>query len=160
MKYFEGIIIGGAALNLLGVISRFTQDVDFLDPDIPKDVKEASIEFAKIHPELKLKTYEWINNGPISLKRDLPSGWRNDLQIVFQGQSILLYTLGRLNLLRTKLYACADRGIDYQDCIAMAPTKNELNQCKEWVLAGDASDLWPIRVNEVFNKLAKDLKLE
>lgn len=80
--------------------------------------------------------------------------------MIFKGESLTLYTLSRLNLLRTKLYACADRAIDYQDCVAMAPTKEELEACKEWVLAGDAHELWPKRVEEVFIQLSKDLRHE
>jgi hypothetical protein len=77
---FEAIIIGGAALNIMDVISRETKDVDFLDPDIPEEIKNASIDFALKNPDLKLAVNNWINNGPKSLTRDLPSGWRNDLQ--------------------------------------------------------------------------------
>jgi hypothetical protein len=35
----------------------------------------------------------------------------------------------------------------------------ELDACKEWVLAGDASELWPQRVENIFKKLKEDLKL-
>lgn len=157
---FSAIIIGGAALNLMGVITRETQDVDFLDPEIPAEIKKASKEFALQNPNLMLNPAEWINNGPSSLKRDLPTGWRMDLQTIFQGEALTLLTLGRLNLLRTKLYAYADRGIDYQDCMALAPTLSELEDCREWVLQGDASELWPQRVEVIFGKLKKDLGYE
>lgn len=42
---FRAIIIGGAALNLMGVISRETRDVDFLDPEIPAEIKKAQKGF-------------------------------------------------------------------------------------------------------------------
>jgi len=32
---FEAVAIGGAALNLLGVVSRLTKDCDILYPEIP-----------------------------------------------------------------------------------------------------------------------------
>ncbi len=156
---FEAIIIGGAALNIMGVITRETRDVDFLDPEIPHEIKKASIEFANTYPELKLEAREWLNNGPASLKRDLPKGWRSDIQQIFKGRALSLFTLGRLNLLRSKLYAYADRDIDYHDCMALAPTMTELEACKEWVLLGDTNELWPKRVEEIFDKLKKDLKL-
>ena len=157
---FEAVIIGGAALNIMNVISRQTKDVDFLDPEIPDVIKKASLDFAIKNPELKLDSANWVNNGPSSLIRDLPKNWRDDLQIIFQGQALKLWTLGRLNLLRTKLYAYADREIDYGDCIALNPTLSELKECKEWVLQGDASELWPARVDTIFQTLIKDLKLE
>ena len=155
----EAIIIGGAALNIMGVITRETRDVDFLDPEIPNEIKKASIEFANNYPELMLEANEWLNNGPASLKRDLPKDWRSDLQQIFKGKALSLLTLGRLNLLRSKLYAYADRNIDYQDCMALSPTLLELEACKEWVMQGDASELWPNRVEEIFTKLKKDLNL-
>ena len=147
---FEAIIIEGAALNIMDVIKRETKDVDFLDPEIPEKIKKASVDFALKNPDLKLAVHEWINNGPKSLTRDLPQGWRNALH---------LWTLGRLNLLRSKLYAYADRDTDYDDCIALRPTLAELDACKEWVLVGDASELWPQRVENIFKKLKEDLKL-
>lgn len=157
---FEAIIIGGAALNIMDVISRQTKDVDFLDPDIPEEIKKASENFATKNPILKLDPKNWMNNGPKTLINDLPKDWRNDLQKIYEGKSLTLWTLGRLNLLRTKLYAYADREIDYNDCIALNPTGLELDQCFAWVLKGDISELWPERVEFIFKKLKKDLKIE
>lgn len=157
---FEAIIIGGAALNIMDVVSRTTKDVDFLDPNIPESIKEASIEFAKVNPSFNLDPNDWFNNGPEFLKRDLPKNWRETLQVIFKGEALILHTLGRLNLLRTKLYAYADRDIDFEDCIALSPSLEELNQCKPWVLAGDTNELWPSRVEEAFTSLIKELKLE
>ena len=70
---FEGIVIGGAALILLDVVSRTTKDCDVLDPNIPAEVKSASVEFAAqcarrgtdLDPD-------WLNNGPQSLVEQLP----------------------------------------------------------------------------------------
>ncbi len=156
---FEAVIIGGAALNIMDVVTRQTKDVDFLDPDIPEEIKKASIDFAIVNPDLKLDAKNWLNNGPKSLTRDFPDGWRNDLQLIYKGTALRLWTLGRLNLLRSKLYAYADRETDYDDCMALKPTFKELEECKEWVLAGDGSELWPGRVNFIFQKLKEDLKL-
>ena len=156
---FEAIIIGGAALNIMDVISRQTKDVDFLDPDIPLEIKQASEDFAKKNPDLNLDPKNWFNNGPQSLIRDLPKDWRSDLQEIYKGKALHLWTLGRLNLLRSKLYAYADREQDYNDCMALNPTLSELDECKEWVLAGDISELWPERVEFIFQKLKEDLKL-
>ena len=36
---FSAVVIGGASLNLLGVISRETRDCDILDPNIPEKIK-------------------------------------------------------------------------------------------------------------------------
>jgi len=45
-KTFSAVIIGGGALSLLGIITRETQDIDILDPQLPKDIDELAREFA------------------------------------------------------------------------------------------------------------------
>ncbi len=155
---FEGVVIGGAALLLIHVIDRATKDVDILSPEIPDEIKKSSVDFAKKNPKLSLNPNEWFNNGPYSLKRDLPKGWKNRLQRVFKGKSLTLFTLGRLDLLRAKLYAACDRDIDFDDCVALKPTNKELEDCLDWVLKGDSNPLWPKRVEEIYEKLKKELK--
>ena len=43
---FDEVVIGGAALNLLGVVFRMTKDCDILQPEIPNEIAEASRTFA------------------------------------------------------------------------------------------------------------------
>ena len=43
---FDAVVIGGAALNLLGVVSRLTKDCDILLPEIPNEIAETSRTFA------------------------------------------------------------------------------------------------------------------
>lgn len=43
--HFDAVVIGGAALNLLGVVSRPTKDCDILFPEIPKEIAKASQTF-------------------------------------------------------------------------------------------------------------------
>ena len=154
---FEATIIGGAALIVMGVIDRATKDVDCLDPHIPPDIKKASIEFAKANPHFKLIEH-WLNNGPDSLKRDLGEGWRAGVEPIFEGKAMKLYTLGRLDLLKSKLFACCDRDLDFNDCLALNPTSSELDECIEWVIERDGSPLWPKRVDAVFKEIKKAMK--
>ncbi len=39
---FDAVVIGGAALSLLGVVSRPTKDVDILVPKIPHEIHVAA----------------------------------------------------------------------------------------------------------------------
>jgi len=72
---FEGVIIGGAALALLGVTTRQTRDCDVLDPLLPDAIVGASREFAREQRAAGLDlTDGWLNNGPRSLTDVLPSG--------------------------------------------------------------------------------------
>jgi hypothetical protein len=65
---FDAVVIGGAALNLLGVVSRLTKDCDILHPEIPNEIAEASRGFA-IEIRAKGGTLQdnWLNNGPIAV---------------------------------------------------------------------------------------------
>jgi len=155
---FEAVVIGGAALNLLGVISRFTRDCDVLDPKIPDEVLKAAHEFAaKVRLDGGVLRDDWFNNGPSSLKRTLPKTWQTTLQPLYQGKALKLHTLSRADLLKTKLFAFCDRGTDRDDCIKLNPTREELIQALPWVKDQDANVDWPKHVEETISELAEVL---
>jgi hypothetical protein len=87
----DAVVIGGAALNLLGVISRATKDCDILD------------------------------------------------------------------LLRSKLFALCDRGFDLGDCLALAPTADELGAILPWVEQQDGNPDWPAHVRATLAALGRKL---
>src|SRR4051812_35925032 len=120
---FQAVVIGGAALALLGVVSRQTKDCDVLDPELPAEIDAAARDFARGRLQLDDPLHEdWFNNGPASLASLLPDGWRTRLQPAFIGRALTLYTLGRAELLMSKLFALCDRGLDLVDCVALGPT--------------------------------------
>src|SRR5215469_159085 len=155
---FEGVVIGGAALNLLGVVSRLTKDCDILTPEIPKQIDEASRAFARqMRAAGGTLQDEWFNSGPASLRDQLLHGWEKRLQDAFVGQAIHLHTLGREDLLCAKLFALCDRGIDLADCIALAPTRAELTKVLAWLEQQDANSQWPAHVQATVADLARRL---
>ena len=150
---FEGVVIGGAALQLLDIITRRTKDCDVLTPVIPPEIKQASEDFAT---EAGLVS-DWFNNGPASLLRDLPQGWQAHLRPIYQGTNLRLLTLGREDILRSKLFAYVDRGIDEEDVIKLNPSKEEINAVLDWVKDRDANPTWPeyveMRINDLMRRL-------
>ncbi len=160
--HFEGVVIGGAALNLLGVVSRLTRDCDVLDPQIPDEILSASIAFANEQRSIGNVdiTKHWFNNGPATLKRNLPKKWESRLVPVFTGKAIIFKGLARADLLKTKLYAQADRQDDLADCVALKPTLLELKDSIEWVQNQDANPNWPKHVENIFTEVAKVLGYE
>lgn len=152
--HFEAVIIGGAALIVMDVVDRQTKDVDCLDPLIDARIKQASVEFAKRHPKFRLQP-DWLNNGPSTLKTELPKDWTTRLRSIYRGKALDLSTLGRIDLLRSKLYAYCDRQTDLDDCIALDPTLAELVECFPWVCARDANPGWPDHVLTSFEILAR-----
>lgn len=153
---FESVIIGGAALIVMGLGNRFTRDIDCLDPVIPDAIKQAAQDFRAGNPSLRLWE-NWLNNGPISLADDLPEGWDERLVPIFEGKALTFRTLGRLDLLMTKLFALCDRQQDLGDCVALSPTARELDACLGWLYERDGNPYWPDNVRLSLKKLAKEL---
>ncbi|MEZ4365246.1 MAG: DUF6036 family nucleotidyltransferase [Kofleriaceae bacterium] len=155
---FEGVVIGGSALALMGVIERPTRDVDILVPELPPPIAEAARGFAQGQRDAGVDLEdEWFNNGPIQLGDVLPAGWRERVEGIFEGEALVLSTLGRSDLLRSKLFAPCDRGIDLPDCVALAPTAAELAECEPWLAQQDANEHWPEHVHATLVDLARRL---
>lgn len=112
----DAVVVGGAALELLGLISRPTRDCGVLPP-----------------------------------------GWEQRTQSAFSGAALELRALGRLDLLRTKLFALCDRGTDLGDCVALAPSVVEIEEVRTWVEQQDGNPEWPGHVGNVLGDLARRL---
>ncbi len=154
----EAVVIGGVALNLLGVVSRPTKDCDILHPTLPEEVVAAARAFAReVCASGGVLADDWLNNGPSSLAKVLPSGWEDRLQTAFAGEVLLLRCPGRDDLLRSKLFALCDRGLDLGDCLALAPTAGELAALLPWVAQQDLNPDWPDHARTTFEDLARRL---
>ena len=155
---YEGVIVGGAALNLQGTVDRPTKDCDVLEPRPPDEVVEAARAFAALQRKRGDDLDDhWLNDGPGSLADVLPEGWRERVELVFDGRALRLRTLGREDLLRSKLFALCDRGIDLADCLAMRPTPEELEGLQPWLEEQDGNPGWPRHVRENLDLVAKRL---
>jgi hypothetical protein len=152
-------VIGGAALQLMGVIARPTKDCDVLDPALPREILQAADEFAATQASEQLRP-GWFNNGPASLLRTPPPIWVDRVQPLYSGTALELLTLGREDLLRSKLFALVDRNIDLPDCVALAPTLDELNALLPWLDEQDGNEQWPEYVRVMLGQLAQELGYE
>lgn len=154
----DAVVIGGAALNLLGVITRATKDCDILDPPLPPAIVDAARSFAaEVRRRGEELQDDWLNNGPASLASVLPPGWRDRLQPTFSGAAIQLRCLGRDDLLRSKLFALCDRGFDLGDCVALAPAAEELRAISPWLEQQDGHPGWPAHVRATLADLGRRL---
>lgn len=150
------VIIGGAALALLGVIDRPTRDCDVLEPLVDVVLADHARRFAAVrsaagHP----LAVDWLNHGPSSLVQVLPVGWRDRIDVLFTGQALTLRTLGHRDLLATKLWALCDRGTDLADCRAMGPTADDLIALRPWLADQDMYPHWQAHVDAVLADLAR-----
>jgi hypothetical protein len=154
----DAVIVGGTALNLLGVVLRPTKDCDVLWPALPSQIASAGREFARERRRQgEFLDDHWLNDGPSALSGDLPPGGRDRLQPAWVGVAIELRTLGRIDLLRSKLFALCDRALDLPDCIALAPDRGELETILPWLEQRDGNPDWPTHVRAVLADLARRL---
>jgi hypothetical protein len=154
----DAVVTGGTALALLGVISRETRDCDLIEPELASDLIEAAQSFASERRSRgEILRDDWLNNGPASLGPLLPTGWRERLQVIYQGQAIRLWSLGRSDLLKVKLWALCDRGLDLSDCLALRPDPGELVQAETWIASQDINPDWPAHVRGTLEDLARRL---
>ena len=154
----EAVVIGGSALALLGVTSRQTRDFDIIAPELPIAILEVARAFAREQRELGVELIDdWLNNGPMQLGDVLPEGWRLRVVLAFEGNALVLHSLGRADLLKTKLFALCDRGTDLPDCVDLAPTAAELAEALPWVSFQDANPDWPAHVAATLADLGRRL---
>lgn len=147
---YEAIVVGGAALALLGVITRTTRDVDLLSSPIPPIILRHAKDFARSNGLAE----NWLNDAPQTLKKDLPKGWEAKIQTIYQGKALILWTLERQHLIISKLYAACDRDADdAQDLLAMKPSPKELDDARDRVINLDGNLEWPEHVRSFVERL-------
>jgi hypothetical protein len=149
------VVVGGTALNLLGVVERYTRDVDVLalatprrrgEPDnvrppdpLPSALRDAAATVAR---DLRLPA-DWLNTQVgAQWQTGLPPGLVD--RIKWQRFAGLWVGLpDRLDLIHLKLYAAADdigtKSRHYQDLVALAPSAAQLEQARMWVEEQDPS---------------------
>ena len=114
---FECVAIGASVLGLLGIIDRHTRDVDVLDPELPGEILDLAKSFAeRCREEGVPLANDWLNNGPMSLRNDLPP-----------------------------------------DCLALAPTEEEIGEITPWLEERDTNPDWPEHVRDVLRDLRERL---
>lgn len=150
----ELTICGGAALIMMGVVSRETVDVDVIADQIPDAVLTAAKLVAK-----KLKCREdWLNNRVSPLIQRLPVDWERHLITLFTGRAVTVRSISRQDLINGKLHAAIDRkASDYSDLIELKPTVAEIEIARRYCLWQAKSDTYEVWVNGYVDLLKKDL---
>lgn len=145
------IVVGGAALFLLGVVKRATEDVDVIalgrvgargvEATAPEPMPPHLLEaVARVARDLGLPP-DWMNTTVASQwQTGLPPGFTEGIS--WRPYDGLLVGLpGRFPLICLKLYAAADQkgpeSRHYQDLLALAPSAGELTLAAEWIRTQD-----------------------
>jgi len=145
-------ICGGASLILQGLVTRDTQDVDVLMPEIDRLLADS----AKAVAEILALEPDWLNDGVSGIVPSLPTGWTSRTFPVFRGERLVLFSLGRLKMILTKAFAFCDRGEDRDDLLKLEPSAQEIAQATLWVSVQDAHPQWPEWVQSQMGELAKE----
>lgn len=133
----EFTIFGSGALILQNITrdDRGTIDIDMVEPAIDMTLQLIAADAGeKIGMNLS-----WLNSAGNIFSRNFPKGWRERTKIVFRGDSLVVRSLGRKDLVATKFNAYCSRNsvTDFNDLVDLAPTKAELNFSKKWILSLD-----------------------
>jgi hypothetical protein len=155
------VVVGGASLNLLGLIERTTHDVDviartatagggtLIPPDPLPDVLVHAIE--RVARDFGLAD-DWMNTAVArQWSQGLPPWLADDIEWRRYG-GLAVGLAGRRTLIALKLFAAADhspRSVHAQDLAALAPTRAELDAAREWVVTQDASPDFPRLVDGI-----------
>jgi hypothetical protein len=173
-------ILGGAALNLLGIVERTTTDVDILafatpwagdsppphprlhePPEpIPEPLARAARTVAR---DLDLDP-GWLNAGPALQWR---AGLPPELETRVRWRRYAALWVGivdRYDLVFFKLFAAADstgpKSVHYQDLLALNPSIEELQAAAGWVRQQDASPEFSNILDRVVTHVRTDLGLD
>lgn len=171
-------VIGGAALNLLGIVGRTTVDVDilaFATPraggapehatlrEPPEPIPEPLLHAARtVARDLGLDP-DWLNAGPaLQWRAGLPPGlaqrveWR-------RYAALWVGVAARYDLIFFKLFAAADatgpQSVHYQDLLALRPSAAELDAAAAWVRMQDASLEFADVLHRVVSHVRQELGL-
>jgi hypothetical protein len=146
------VIVGGAALNLLGIVERTTRDVDVLAFAVPGKGDR---------PRLVEPPEDWLNTGPaLQWRQGLPPGFETRVEWR-QFSALTVGIAGRYDLIFLKLYASADstgpESVHYQDLLRLQPSGDELDEAAQWVRTQDTSSAFARILEEVLSHAGKDL---
>lgn len=144
----EIVVVGGGALQLLGIIMRPTKDLD-----VVALVRDGKLEGADPFPPELARARDdvattlgiprdWLNPGPTALlTHGLPEGFDARTTTRRYG-SLTLRIAGRSDQIFLKLYAAVDQGPRSKhvvDLRKLAPTPEELLAAARWARGHDPS---------------------
>ena len=158
----ELVVVGGAALALLGFVRRTTRGVDVLGSRTGDQV----VPFRQLPDGLALAVRDvagvldlapnWLNAGPASLvDLGLPDGFVHRLVRLDSG-ALVLHLAGREDLIAFKLYAAVDdgpRSKHFSDLKALDPSPDELRSAARWAKTHDTSPAFAAELSTALREL-------
>jgi hypothetical protein len=164
----ELVSCGGASLNLLGLVSRTTGDVDIICSVVagakgkPRHLARMVMPslltelVAEVGREMGLKE-QWLNFGPAPLMDfGLPDGLENRLERRSYGKCLALHVISRFDQIHLKIYAAMDPKTRIEthlgDLIDLEPTEAEAGAAADWLLKRKTSADFRRKLREVLDR--------
>jgi hypothetical protein len=163
------VVVGGATMNLLGIVRRSTNDVDVIARAFRDD--EGSLSLCQAEPfpaslQTAIRTVardfglpanwmnaevgaQWVHGLPPRILEDIT--WRTY-------GNLHVGLVGRGTLIALKLFAAVDSGprsVHVQDLLAVAPTDAEWEESRRWVSTQDAYDGFLALVDEMIEHVRR-----
>jgi len=145
-------VIGGSALNAVGLVMRPTRDVDIVALGT-RDGTQFVLSKSHPLPDYLNAAAEavaaqfvidagWLNAGPADLlDHGLPDGFAERLIPEDYGYALTVHYAGRLDQICFKTFAAADvSGRHLTDLVALAPTDDEVRFAVSWIAQQDTLD--------------------
>jgi hypothetical protein len=163
-EYAAVVVVGGATLNLLGLVQRATSDVDVIARAFRTSSGELRLEQATPFPPALVRAIrtvardfglgdDWMNAVIGSLwLQGLPPGLAEDTTWQNFGRGLDVGLVGRHTLIYLKLFASVDQGarsVHAQDLVLLNPSDEELKVAADWVRTQDAAPEWGSLLNEI-----------
>lgn len=163
------VVVGGASLNLSGLVNRATDDVDviaraegdgestLIPPDpMPEPLRDA---VERVRRDFGLQP-GWLNTAVANQwETSLPPSLKEDLTWQTYG-GLRVGVAGRRPLIALKLLAAVDQGgpqsVHYQDLVRLAPTDEELEEAREWARSEDPSPIVGQHIDQVIEHVRED----
>ncbi|MGH7470620.1 MAG: DUF6036 family nucleotidyltransferase [Longimicrobiales bacterium] len=156
------VVLGGAALNLLGFVQRVTRDVDVIAiahpdqlnrlerPSQLSETLERAVE--TVARDLRLAP-DWLNIVAAGQwDTGLPPGMETRLHWR-RYDGLWVGLVDRQDLIFFKLYAAADdvgpHSVHFQDLLSLEPSDSELDAAAAWIESQDSSPQFLAGLQEV-----------
>jgi len=168
----ELVSCGGAALNLMGWVSRSTSDVDVLcviqleGGGMARLLSESTVpsKFAELVAEVGFDLgldEAWLNFGPAPLMEfGLPDGLETRLTRVSYGPCLALHLIGRLDQIHLKLFAVMDPNTRIEthlgDLLDLEPTEAEARAAAAWLLNRKTSGDFRRKLQQALDRIGHE----
>ena len=147
--HLEIVVCGGAALNVLGLVSRVSHDVDIValvkrvdnnqvSLELPSHLDQAIVRAAHRVQKIFDLRDDWLSVQTAALfTHGLPEGLLTRAEARKYGSSLTIHFLSRYDQIHFKLFAALSserRSVHVGDLLALSPSQEEMEHAALWAL--------------------------